>query len=182
MKFLLNCPSDLADSVALLVRSFILTQFPSWRPIAYIFPDITANILTAGNSIISSPIDIHTRLVSLQHNFGEVGLGTTHTEEYSLGAGSPLVIKGETIATAVDSTTFKVVYSYNTGIHIEADNRSLVAESSGLVVFASRHTIVESLAYVIEPKGDGSSDILFSNTDSQLLEFAKTAIGKLFSI
>ena len=187
-------PKPIALSVANLVRGTILSQFPSWRPIAYEFSS-KASILSV-ESIMEDPISINGAFSALSYSLeGTESLGSVRKETYEINGKFGLSeLKSSTkftithnmsnnfnLLTSIKPVTINVIYLFSTGKRDEDQNRKLVPVSNNIVVFASRHTSVEEISYQLEERPDGTMAIQFKCNNPLIVEQACSRLGEIFT-
>lgn len=184
----ITVPTSIANNVAILVRSSILTMFSSWRPFAYTYTN-DANLLSAGGSFIESPCAIHSAFSNLDYSsFGKAEENNVIEKIYTVSKGNILLTSDIVqtapssipIATAQEDTTLTVHFLYSSGLSSDKRNRTFIGESKQSVVFATRHTIVEDIGFTISDNGNNQSTIIFSNVTDELLQQVFNIISNLF--
>lgn len=183
-------PSQLASAIANIVRSYALSQFPSWRPFAYRFSG-KAHLMSV-DLFTDKPLDIHCNFSKLQFSGKSTTLGSVIEEVYDVDVGGLSISKlkeqsafsceGEDIvlARSLQPTKFSVYYLYQKGLSSIEQNRSLIDLDYNTVVFASRHTLVTDLGFRIVEKDNTFSMITFFGCDEKFIDNTLCELSTMF--
>lgn len=183
-------PTDIANNAGLLIRSFILTQFPCWMPFAYTFKD-EATVLSSGTSFVESPAVINAACSSLDYSsFGHANIGDVKELTFDVSAGAQLlsttIVPSQKepvlIATAQSDTQLTIKFVYASGILAENQNRTRCPAQRQTVVFATRHLSIDNCTYRLENNNDGTTDVIFSDVPDTIFTQACTKLKDLLTI
>lgn len=183
-------PTPLAEKAADFVRSYALSQFPTWRPFAFRFEG-RASLLST-DSFLDKPLDIYTKISSLTFTRESAPLGTIREESYEISSElstSGLIsqsnlfkITGNNLilARVLNPTRLVVYYLYQRDKTVMEDNRNLISADANTVVFASRHTLIDDLGFNKTDLDDGTSRIDFFGCDEKIIMDSLEAVSNLF--
>lgn len=183
-------PSQLAPVIANTVRSYALSQFPSWRPFAYRF--LGKAQLMSVDLFIDKPLDIHCNFSKLQFLGKSATLGSVIEETYDVDMSGLSLSKlkeqstfscvGEDgiLARSLQPTKFSVYYLYQKGLSSIEQNRSLILMDYNTVVFATRHTLITDLGFRITEKDNYFSTITFFGCNEKFIDNALSELSSMF--
>ena len=186
---MIKVPTQLSELAGNFVRTYALSQFPSWRPFAYRFESRAS--LLSNSLFIDKPLDIHTKISKLKFVCEGGELGEIREEAYSVSNSfyvkdlveqSNFMVSGEgsMLSRALNPTSLTVYYLFQKGLTTEEGNRNLVGLDENMVVFASRHTVIDDLGFSIKEIDEGVSQVDFYGCDAQLIQTALTEVSQIF--
>jgi hypothetical protein len=182
-------PKDIAVAAGNLVRGTALSQYPSWRPIAYGF-ESSASVLSV-DGVKETPVDVHQAFSSLSFEHSPAEIGDLVTEVYEVDGSfdssnlrevSNFRIDGSVrLLTTLRKMSLKVFYLFSIGKREEMDNKTLLPTTGNIVVFSSRHTRLENISFQQTLRPDGSVLLEFKCSDSNAIVAACHRLSEIFS-
>jgi hypothetical protein len=182
-------PKEIAVAVGNLVRGTALSQFPSWRPIAYGF-DSSASVLTV-EDVKESPVDINIAFGSLTYDYEPAEVGDVISEVYhvsgvfdssALKEVSKFRVGGNSkLLTSLKPMSLRVFYLYALGKREEMENKALLEASGNLVVFSSRHTKLDNISFQISPRVEGNVALEFACNDAKAITSACRYLSEILA-
>ena len=183
-------PSQIAPVIANTVRSYALSQFPSWRPFAYRFSG-KAHLMSV-DLFTDKPLDIHCNFSKLQFLGKSTTLGSVVEEVYDVDIGGLSISKlkeqstfscvGEdiTLARSLQPTKFSVYYLYQKGLSTVEQNRFLVVIDYNTVVFGTSHTLITDLGFRITEKDNYLSTVTFFGCEENFIDNTLSELSNIF--